>query len=305
MAGPALTKYLIKAAAKKYTEPVYHATPRAGRIRSLSPTPKGGKDIDRVPDVGIHLGDLKTAETRAQADPQDNLGWWPGKTATDWSIMPLVADTNVIKNALHIPDMITFSNPSNWIEELTGNKLYIRSPHHPKKKKGMFYEKGMANIFPEEEAIKAHPDLDVYVRMPKKVEYSGRNKIQSKDYKIMIQEIFKHVLKDKTYKKKLTDSIDDGSYKDKLYTLYDKWEPEQYNEWLKVLRRILKKTNKDSFSYQNIYEGEGRNSYMLLDPRKIKSIFAKDFDRSSHILTKYKGGLLVQPRRDYTRIRGI
>ena len=94
-------------------------------------------------------------------------------------------------------------------------------------------------------------------------------------------------------------------YKDKLYTLYDKWEPEQYNEWLKVLRRILKKTNKDSFSYQNIYEGEGRNSYMLLDPRKIKSLFAKDFDRSSHILTKYKGGLLVQPRRDYTRIRGI
>tara|TARA_R100001244_G_scaffold118448_1_gene88180 strand:- start:147 stop:1082 length:936 start_codon:yes stop_codon:yes gene_type:complete len=311
MAAPALTRYLLKAAAKRYTEPVFHATPRAGEIRSLSPTPKGGKDIDHVPDIGIHLGNLKTAEKRAEMDTADAaiLGDPSsyGKTKPNWSIMPLVADTNVIKNALPVPDMITFSHPDNWIMELTGNKLYVRSPKHPKKKKGMFYQKGMANIFPEEEAIKVNPDLDAYVRMPKEIEYS---KLQRKDYKIMIQEIFKHVLKNKNYKKKLSDSINDKSYegtydKSQLGSMYDKWEPEQYNEWLKVLRRILKKTNKDSFSYKNVYEGEGTDSYMVLDPRKIKSIFAKDFDQTSHILTKYKGGLLVQPRRDYTRIRGI
>ena len=143
MAAPALTRYLLKAAAKRYTEPVFHATPRAGEIKSLAvnPKPKQTKGRKTNTDIGIHLGTLKTAEKRASIDTTDAaIQGDPssyGKTKLNWSIMPLVADTNVIKNALHIPDMGMFRSPSNWLAELTSYNLLLRSPIHPKKKKGI------------------------------------------------------------------------------------------------------------------------------------------------------------------------
>lgn len=317
MALSALAKYLTKAAAKGFTERIYHATPRAGEIKYLSTNPKQkinkeGRKVDS--DVGIHVGSLDTAEARAMDENTPVVSIknkLVQKTKPDWSIMPLVADTNVVKNSLQVPDMGMFSSPTNWLQELTGYNLLLRSRHQPKRKGGMFYTHNQKAIFPEGEAIKIHPDMDIYVRMPAEFKYSD---LDPKDYKIIVQTIFKDLFKNK----KLRADVNNTAKRELLKQDNPKWathalgtnpELEQVSRssWIQTLKKILRKTKKDAFKYENIWEvGEKpENSYMLLDPRKIKSLFAKDFDKDSHILTKYEGGLLVEPRRDYTRIRGI
>ena len=72
----------------------------------------------------------------------------------------------------------------------------------------------------------------------------------------------------------------------------EKIHPSLIQEWYSALRKILEEGKYDAFAYPNYMEDQGALSYMFLDPRKIKSIFAKDFDPESFSFGKKSGGIV-------------
>ena len=71
-----------------------------------------------------------------------------------------------------------------------------------------------------------------------------------------------------------------------------KIHPSLIEEWNEALRKILEEGNYDAFAYPNHTEDKGALSYMFLDPKKVKSIFAKEFDPESVSFGKNKGGVV-------------
>ena len=72
----------------------------------------------------------------------------------------------------------------------------------------------------------------------------------------------------------------------------DDIHPSLIDGWYKALKNVLDKGGYDAFAYPNMTEDWGGLSYMFLDPRKIKSIFAKDFDPESFSFGKKSGGVV-------------
>ena len=72
----------------------------------------------------------------------------------------------------------------------------------------------------------------------------------------------------------------------------DDIHPSLIDGWYKALKNVLEKGGYDAFAYPNMTEDWGALSYMFLDPRKIKSIFAKDFDPESFSFGKKSGGVV-------------
>ena len=80
-------------------------------------------------------------------------------------------------------------------------------------------------------------------------------------------------------------------YMSKTY-IPDDIHPSLIDDWYIALRNVLEKGGYDAFAYPNMTEDWGALSYMFLDPRKIKSIFAKDFDPESFSFGKKSGGVV-------------
>jgi len=72
----------------------------------------------------------------------------------------------------------------------------------------------------------------------------------------------------------------------------EKIHPSLIDGWFKALWKILEDNGYDAFAYPNFVEDYGAFSYMFLDPKKVKSIFAKEFDPESFSFGKKAGGVV-------------
>ena len=72
----------------------------------------------------------------------------------------------------------------------------------------------------------------------------------------------------------------------------EKIHPSLIDGWFKALWKILEDNGYDAFAYPNFVEDYGAFSYMFLDPKKVKSIFAKEFDPESFSFGKKAGGIV-------------
>ena len=68
--------------------------------------------------------------------------------------------------------------------------------------------------------------------------------------------------------------------------------PSVIQDWYEALNKILEDNGYDAFAYPNYTEDRGAFSYMFLDPKKVKSIFAKEFDPESFSFGKKAGGVV-------------
>jgi len=68
--------------------------------------------------------------------------------------------------------------------------------------------------------------------------------------------------------------------------------PSLIDDWYKALRKILEEGGYDAFAYPNFTEDYGAFSYMFLDPKKVKSIFAREFDKENVSFGKNEGGVV-------------
>ena len=58
-------------------------------------------------------------------------------------------------------------------------------------------------------------------------------------------------------------------------------------------------------SYKNVKEGKGDDSYMLLDPRQVKSFTAKDFDPENPDITMAEGGIAMRHKMELFSTGGL
>ena len=71
---------------------------------------------------------------------------------------------------------------------------------------------------------------------------------------------------------------------------------EDRKEWFEAVKKIATDNGYDSFVYKNMKEGKGDDSYMLLDPKQVKSFTAKDFDPKNPDITMAEGGAIPMDR---------
>ena len=279
-------------------------------------------------DIGIHLGTLsamgkqnemlgkpeaKVMGVTLRKQKEEQLGQ---------SILPLVTK---LDNVAIIPDMGRFKLPSKWLEELS----HIDVELNPKKTiRHILRKDNLEKDFKKNKDIIKNtldPSIETVDDLKKYVKENGDFIFWPEDGNFVY-------LKNEVKLSKLDKFIDKVSrmegakfdplkgmsptlWKQLMETAHTfhmknifrntkqldpesdmfipkKIHPSLIDGWFKALWKILEDNGYDAFAYPNFVEDYGAFSYMFLDPKKVKSIFAKEFDPESFSFGKKAGGIV-------------
>ena len=283
------------------------------RVKSINET------IDESPEVAL---DLETAD-----DLSDKMIPAPGGVIPEGStVFPVM--TKLDKVAI-VPDMGRFKIPSKWLQNLAGmpyevnprattrgilrkNNLEndfdgnindIQDTLDPSIEtvedfKRYVKEKGDFVFWPKDGNLIYFKNIDTRLMSAKSFRFTEVFKGMPPDLWKQLIEIA-HSFNEKNKKlfreyARRTFSNDPNNLDLYMAETYipDDIHPSLIDDWYKALRNVLEKGEYDAFAYPNMTEDYGAFSYMFLDPRKIKSIFAKDFDPESFSFGKKSGGIV-------------
>ena len=316
-----------KAQEQGYTVPLFHFT-RAGEEIQFDPKGEGTGYLNPLllkeaegKDIGIHLGTLSAmgkmnkelGKTEAKVMGQNELGQ---------AMLPLVTK---LDNVAIVPDMGRFKLPSKWLEELSN----IDVERNPKKTiRHLLRKDNLEKDFKKNKDIIKNtldPSIETVDDLKKYVKENGDFIFWPEDGKFVY-------LKNEVKLSKLDNFIAkvsrmEGAKFDPLkgmsptlwkqlmeaaHTFHmknifrntkqldpesdmfipEKIHPSLIDGWFKALWKILEDNGYDAFAYPNFVEDYGAFSYMFLDPKKVKSIFAKEFDPESFSFGKKAGGVV-------------
>jgi len=280
-------------------------------------------------DIGTHLGTLsamgkmnKRLGKKKRKIMGVTLGQKQGEEQLGQAMLPVVTK---LDNVAIVPDMGRFKIPSEWLEELSNlsiernpkktirhilrkdnlekdfnkNKDIIKNTLDPSietvddlkkyvKENGdfIFWPKDSNFVYLKNE--KKLGKLDKFIEKVSKQEASEFNPLKGMS-PILWKQLMEiaHALHMKNIKL-TTKEIDP----DADMFIPENIHPALIDDWYNALRKILEDNGYDAFAYPNFVEDYGAFSYMFLDPKKIKSIFAKDFDPESFSFGKKSGGVV-------------
>jgi len=257
-----------------FSRAVYHSTGDAANLRVPKMVPEA-----RDADIGFHVGTAGAANDRiihyqvlgsmersrddavqkgfSGTPIQDDID----KAFKGKSVMPLYLSDD-LKSA-RIIDLNQFKQPQNWLEELTNP--YVSNT-----------ELGYFNIPPNTEM----PSIE----LP-----TARGTMRTLH---MSPQAFAEGVSDDVWRSAVeaANNFNNRTDFDPRSSLEDK------TEWFEAVQKIATDNGYDSFVYKNKKEGSGQDSYMLLDPRQVKSFTSKDFDPNNPDITMAEGGVVPMDR---------
>jgi len=253
-----------------FSRAVYHSTGDAANLRVPKMVPEA-----RDADIGFHVGTAGAANDRiihyqvlgsmersrddaiqkgfSGTPIQDDID----KAFKGKSVMPLYLSDDL--KPARLIDLNQFKQPQNWVEELSDP--YVSNT-----------ELGYFNIPPNTEI----PSMELPTA-------SGGTRIV-----YMSPQAFAEGVSEDVWRSALevANKFNNRTDFDPRSSLEDK------TEWFEAVQKIATDNGYDSFVYKNKKEGSGQDSYMLLDPRQVKSFTAKDFDPDNPDITMAKGGVV-------------
>ena len=253
-----------------FSRAVYHSTGDAANLRVPKMVPEA-----RDADIGFHVGTAGAANDRiihyqvlgsmersrddaiqkgfSGTPIQDDID----KAFKGKSVMPLYLSDDL--KPARLIDLNQFKQPQNWVEELSDP--YVSNT-----------ELGYFNIPPNTEI----PSME----LP-----TARGTMRTLH---MSPQAFAEGVSEDVWRSALevANRFNNRTDFDPRSSLEDK------TEWFEAVQKIATDNGYDSFVYKNKKEGSGQDSYMLLDPRQVKSFTAKDFDPENPDITMAKGGVV-------------
>ena len=257
-----------------FSRAVYHSTGDAANLRVPKMVPEA-----RDADIGFHVGTAGAANDRiihyqvlgsmersrddaiqkgfSGTPIQDDID----KAFKGKSVMPLYLSDDL--KPARLIDLNQFKQPQNWVEELSDP--YVSNT-----------ELGYFNIPPNTEI----PSMELPTA-------SGGTRIV-----YMSPQAFAEGVSEDVWRSALevANKFNNRTDFDPKSSLEDK------TEWFEAVQKIATDNGYDSFVYKNKKEGSGQDSYMLLDPRQVKSFTAKDFDPNNPDITMAEGGVVPMDR---------
>ena len=257
-----------------FSRAVYHSTGDAANLRVPKMVPEA-----RDADIGFHVGTAGAANDRiihyqvlgsmersrddaiqkgfSGTPIQDDID----KAFKGKSVMPLYLSDDL--KPARLIDLNQFKQPQNWLEELSNP--YVSNT-----------ELGYFNISPNTEI----PSMELPTA-------SGDTRIVYMSPQAFAEGVSKDVWRSAL---EVANRFNNRTDFDPRSSLEDK------TEWFEAIQKIATDNGYDSFVYKNKKEGSGQDSYMLLDPRQVKSFTAKDFDPNNPDITMAEGGVVPMDR---------
>jgi len=240
-----------------FSRAVFHSTGDAKNLR----VPKMVPDAPGA-DIGFHVGTTGSANDRIMLQ---SMARQASQTELDQafagkSVMPLRLSDDL--KPARIIDLNAFKSPQNWLEELT-------DPFTSNTELGFFN----IPIGTEMPSITLYPNtkFERTVYMSPQAFAEGVN-----------EDVWRSAVL--TAEKFLSRNVDTTKNID------------DRKAWFEAVKKIATDNGYDSFVYKNTKEGKGDDSYMLLDPRQVKSFTAKDFDPNNPDITMAEGGVVPMDR---------
>ena len=236
-----------------FSRAVFHSTGDAKNMRVPKMVPE-----TLGADIGFHVGTTGSANDRIMLQ---SMARQASQTELDQafagkSVMPLRLSDDL--KPARIIDLNAFKSPQNWLEELT-------DPFTSNTELGFF-------------------NIPIGTEMPSITLYPN-SKFERTVY--MSPQAFAEGVNEDVWRSAvLTAEKFLGRNVDTTKNIDDR------KEWFEAVKKIATDNGYDSFVYKNMKEGKGDDSYMLLDPRQVKSFTAKDFDPNNPDITMAKGGVV-------------
>ena len=249
-------------------------------------------------DIGIHVTSPNPQLYKSfQRDKITPGSAYEGKRFKEGvTSMPLVADITYV---IQIPDMGQFRYPERWIRTLSiavdrdgfhyegsrrSEKAFNFSQEHIKR--GNFVDIERENPPIKSSNISEFPVKKLFPNMyiPESDiinPLDGTSMMSVDTWKKIMQAALDTIAKRDDMKRKGHSPYITSSTSKNIDTI-----------WINKLRKILQDEGADAFGYANYAEGEGQMSYMVLDPNRLKFVWAKTFNPESPSLSEKKGGLI-------------
>ena len=244
-------------------------------------------------DIGFHVGTAEQASARGSVPPSVARMETPSvredylESATGERIIPMVLKSDL--KPARIVDMSSFAEPKNWLGNLAVAKT----------------DRQRIQFLLGDQA-----DADLLAKAPR-VEVDG-------EFYFMLPDVMRTGMDENLWKDLITES-----HKAKRAGLDTKASQEDRIAWFNTLKQTANKNGYDSFVYRNEYEGTSEqnlaalveqiqkanrgeidlseidmnsrypDSYMLLEPDQVKSIFGGMTEGDPNYM-KNKGGLMLQ-----------
>jgi hypothetical protein len=238
-----------------FSRAVFHSTGDAKNLR----VPKMVPETPGA-DIGFHVGTTGSANDRIMLQ---SMARQASQTELDQafagkSIMPLRLSDDL--KPARLIDLNAFKSPQNWVEELS-------DPFTSNTELGFFN----IPIGTEMPSMTLYPNskFERTVYMSPQAFAEGVN-----------EDVWRSAIL--TAEKFLSRNVDTTKNID------------DRKAWFEAVKKIATDNGYDSFVYKNVKEGKGDDSYMLLDPRQVKSFTAKDFDPENPDITMAEGGIAMR-----------
>ena len=249
-----------------FSRAVFHSTGDAKNLR----VPKMVPETPGA-DIGFHVGTTGSANDRIMLQ---SMARQASQTELDQafagkSIMPLRLSDDL--KPARLIDLNAFKSPQNWLEELSD--LFISNT-----KLGYFN----IPIGTEIPSMTLYPNskFERTVYMSPEAFAEGVN-----------EDVWRSAIL--TAEKFLSRNVDTTKNID------------DRKEWFEAVKKIATDNGYDSFVYKNVKEGKGDDSYMLLDPRQVKSLRLKTLILRTLILQWQKVELLCDNKWNYFQQEGL
>lgn len=236
-----------------FSRAVFHSTGDAKNLR----VPKMVPETPGA-DIGFHVGTTGSANDRIMLQ---SMARQASQTELDQafagkSIMPLRLSDDL--KPARLIDLNAFKSPQNWVEELS-------DPFTSNTELGFF-------------------NIPIGTKMPSMTLYPN-SKFERTVY--MSPQAFAEGVNEDVWRSAILTAEKFLSRNvDTTKNIDDR------REWFEAVKKIATDNGYDSFVYKNVKEGKGDDSYMLLDPRQVKSFTAKDFDPANPDITMAEGGVV-------------
>ena len=249
-----------------FSRAVFHSTGDAKNLR----VPKMVPETPGA-DIGFHVGTTGSANDRIMLQ---SMARQASQTELDQafagkSIMPLRLSDDL--KPARLIDLNAFKSPQNWVEELS-------DPFTSNTELGFFN----IPIGTEMPSMTLYPNskFERTVYMSPQAFAEGVN-----------EDVWRSAIL--TAEKFLSRNVDTTKNID------------DRREWFEAVKKIATDNGYDSFVYKNVKEGKGDDSYMLLDPRQVKSFTAKDFDPANPDITMAEGGIAMRQQMELFSTGGL
>ena len=249
-----------------FSRAVFHSTGDAKNLR----VPKMVPETPGA-DIGFHVGTTGSANDRIMLQ---SMARQASQTELDQafagkSIMPLRLSDDL--KPARLIDLNAFKSPQNWVEELS-------DPFTSNTELGFFN----IPIGTEMPSMTLYPNskFERTVYMSPQAFAEGVN-----------EDVWRSAIL--TAEKFLSRNVDTTK------NINDR------REWFEAVKKIATDNGYDSFVYKNVKEGKGDDSYMLLDPRQVKSFTAKDFDPANPDITMAEGGIAMRQQMELFSTGGL